>query len=223
MLTAAPGSGGSGRGEGRGSPFSRRQHLREPKGEAAGSSFWLSQQTHRCPPPHTVPRCAHPDLSSAAPLPRHSPAALTCGRQWVLRGDSPGAQCGTTKIPGMMSAGLLMTPTPRGRGAHCCGQHPGPQPIMCPPEIDRVTPSREFIEVLDCGEFAAAKQTLVWRGTGRGTGRGTPVQAKSGARGESQELLLMSATPFWGTPPCFPQSAVGVPLFVPVHKDGVIP
>lgn len=46
---------------------------------------------------------------------------------------------------------------------------PGPPAHYVSPETDRVTPSREFIEVLDCGEFAAAKQTLVWRGTGQGT------------------------------------------------------
>lgn len=62
-----------------------------------------------------------------------------------------------------------LDPITQGSGYPLPWQHLGPQPIMCPPETDRVTPSREFIEVLDCGEFAAAKQTLVWRGTGQGT------------------------------------------------------
>lgn len=125
------------------------------------------------------------------------------------QGDSPGAQCGTARTPGIMSVGLLGTPLPRGRGAHCCGQHQSPQPITCPPpEIDRLTPSREFIEVLDCGEFAAAKQTLVWR-AGQGSGAGTPSKQGLGLGVSLRNYSSCPQGPSGEPLPAPPQRRVG--------------
>ena len=73
------------------------------------------------------------------------------------------AMCCTGSPAGLQTA----VPAPWHLGPRRCGQHLVPSPISASltPEIARVTPSRKFIEVLDCGEYLQRqKQMLVWLG-----------------------------------------------------------
>lgn len=63
----------------------------------------------------------------------------------------------------------------------CQGQYLGPQPqIWAPPETARVTPSREFIKVLGCGERSQRQSR---RRRGWGPGWGTLLPASLGGLG----------------------------------------
>lgn len=113
------------------------------------------------------------------------------------------------------SSGTL-APRPRHRGLV-----PSPISASLTPEIARVTPSREFIEVLDCGEHLQ-RQSRCW--CGWGPGQGPLLLAASGTRGEHQGRLLVPTKALLGNPSLCPPSAkwgsTGGPLFVPMMRTG---
>lgn len=99
-------------------------------------------------------------------------------------------------------------PAPWPLGPRCCGQHLVPSPVSASltPEIARVTPSRKFIEVLDCGE-CLQRQSRCW--CGWGPGQGPLLLAASGTQGEHQGRLLVPTKALLGTPPCVPREPSG--------------